>query len=523
MPAFSQRSYATAAAAGSVALVWLATTWIFWLGYVGTDDIFYARYAYLFHRPPINWWEFRIPAILAIRASFLLFGPTEFAAALPNLLSSLAILASVAWFTGWPKRLTWQTQAAMLLAATIPIDVSYRSIPGANHMSAGLLALGTVSLLKGGKRVQLLGSLLLALGFMTHELSFFYVAIVCVTAFVMERKRYALPVIACVAISAGMVLVESAAYYVLLGDPLARYHVSAGSAADLPAGYDPDLGIGGLAFYLWPLRLILFSKPFGLDLLLLAIAGALAWKRLTREQQILFASTAAVWAWLGYGTFVPWTYKPLYRQAHYYTCLVFAVAALLPVVAGWTFQRRRTAQLAVSAAIVIHIVFSASGGGWGQDVDVARKLLAYAAEHREKVFLTDVRTMNYMYALGGFKLPENVICLNGPAVEENLRVNKEPAGVPKYRFPEVPADAVLLNHETIRNGSAEAPFTGYVKKYAGESVTVVPAEYRLLARPLARIVPPRPFFVRSSGGAVALILRAGPSGENRVSGRAWGR
>lgn len=528
--AISQRHYVTAAAVGSVALVWLATTWIFWLGYVGTDDIFYTRYAYLFHRPPMNWWEFRIPAILAIRASLLLFGPTEIAAALPNLLSSIAILASVAWFVGWPRRLTWQTQAAVLIAATIPIDVSYRSIPGANHLSAGLLALGTASLLKGGKRVQLLGSLLLALAFMTHELSFFYVAILCVTAFVLNRGRYARPVIVCVVISAAALIIESAVYYVLLGDPLARYRVSAGSAADLPIGYDPDLGLGGAAFYLWPLRLILFSKTFGLDLLLLVTTGVLAWKHLTGEQRILFTATLAVWAWLGYGTFVPWTYKPLYRQAHYYTCLIFGVAALLPATTGWVLQySRRTAQCAVSAVIIIHIVCCASAGGWGQDVDVARGLLGYATEHRERMFLTDVRTMNYMYALGGFELPKNVICLNGPAVENNLRVNKEPPSTPRFRFSELPVNAVLLNNETIKSGAAEPLFTEYVKLHAGKRVGVVPTEYRLLVRPLGPFIGPRPFFVRSSGGAVAnvesgsagVISPASPAAGNRGSHRAW--
>jgi len=87
--------------------VWIATTWLFWVGYTGEDDLFYARYAFLFHRPPIVWWEFRMPAILAIRTSFLLFGPSEFAAALPSLLASLAIFASVAWFVEWPRTIRW--------------------------------------------------------------------------------------------------------------------------------------------------------------------------------------------------------------------------------------------------------------------------------------------------------------------------------------------------------------------------------------------------------------------------------
>ncbi len=125
-----RKTWAKPLAIGLVALVWLSTTFLLFRGYVGSDDVFYARYAFLFHRPPMNHWEFRIPAILAIRASFFALGPTEFAAALPTLLASLAILASVAWFVGWPSRLNWQTQIAMLLTATFPMDLGFRSIPG---------------------------------------------------------------------------------------------------------------------------------------------------------------------------------------------------------------------------------------------------------------------------------------------------------------------------------------------------------------------------------------------------------
>src|SRR5271157_6642136 len=108
-----KEAYSRPLAIAFVALVWLVMTCIFWKGYVGSDDIFYARYAWLFHRPPINHWEFRLPIILAVRASFITFGPSEVAAALPTLLAALAILASVAWFVKWPVRWNWQTQCSM--------------------------------------------------------------------------------------------------------------------------------------------------------------------------------------------------------------------------------------------------------------------------------------------------------------------------------------------------------------------------------------------------------------------------
>src|SRR5579885_3606766 len=119
MQSVSGRIWSRPVAIGAVASVWLAMTALFWVGYAGADDMFYARYAFLFHRPPINWWEFRIPAILAIRAAFLLFGPSAFSAALPSLVASLAILFSVAWLVHWPAQLNWQTTGAMLLAATL--------------------------------------------------------------------------------------------------------------------------------------------------------------------------------------------------------------------------------------------------------------------------------------------------------------------------------------------------------------------------------------------------------------------
>ena len=115
--------------------LWLGTTWVFWVGYGGCDDLFYAHYAFRFDRPPISWWEFRIPVILAIRTSFLAFGPSEIAASLPNLLASLAILASVAWFVDWPRRLNWQTQASVILACVIPLEAGDRSIPGGAPIS----------------------------------------------------------------------------------------------------------------------------------------------------------------------------------------------------------------------------------------------------------------------------------------------------------------------------------------------------------------------------------------------------
>src|SRR5450432_3860837 len=147
-------------------VAWLLTTITFWTGYCGSDDFFYARYAFLLHRPPINWWEFRLPFIFALHASFVMFGPSEFTAALPNLLTSLGIVAGVTWFSAAsPQKLGWQTFAAGLLAATLPLDVGFRSAPIAPYLAGGLLTVGTACLLKGGIRVQRCGAVFLAVAF----------------------------------------------------------------------------------------------------------------------------------------------------------------------------------------------------------------------------------------------------------------------------------------------------------------------------------------------------------------------
>ena len=420
------------------AAVWLAATVLCWVGYTGEDDLFYARYAFLLHRPPIVWWEFRMPAILAIRSSFLLFGPSEFAAALPSLVSSAAMAASVAWFVDWPRKLTWQSQAAMLLVAVIPIDAGFRSYPSANPLAAGLLVAGTVSMLKGARRTQILGSALLALGFLAHEISFFYIAIFCVIALLFDVRRFWRPVSWCVALSAALFLGECLAYQLWLGDAFARFRTAAGTTRDTPGGGRRRRRAAGAA-----LLRVAAPEPHPGQKLRVRLAGAARHRHSgvgavsPASNGSCFTTTFAVYFWLGYGSQVPWTYKPLYRQAHYYQCLSLGVAALLPYTVSLALTgRTRIAQSVVGLALAVHVISLAMTGGWGAGVDVSRELLAYARQHPQERFVTDVNTMNEMYVLGGFRLPENVVCLNGNAVTKRLLVNKEPAGVPRYRFPE---------------------------------------------------------------------------------------
>lgn len=489
--------------------VWLTATWLFWVGYTGEDDLFYARYAFLFHRPPIVWWEFRIPAILAIRGSFLAFGPSELAAALPSLLASAAIMGSVAWFVGWPRRLTWQSQSAMLLAALIPIDVAFRSYPSAPQVAAGLLAAGTVLLVKGGRRAQVISAALLATAFATHEISFFYVALLCLTALAFDHRRYFRAVLWCVLLSGAVVMIEAVAYWALLGDPLARLKTSAGSVTALETGVDTDTGLSGVGFFAWPLQNLVLAKQFGFNLLALLLTGIVAWRRLTLEQRILFTTTFATFLWLGYGSLVPWAYKPLYRQYHYYNSITLGITALLPFTLAYALAgRTRIAQTIVAMALLVHVGGLAAGGRWGAPVDVSRDLLAFAQERPAQRFVTDVNTFNQMYMLNGFRVPDNVGCLNGQSARNHLVLNKEPAGVPRFRCAEGAIDAILINREQRDLRGFEREFSEYVDAQAGPRVEVAPVQYRLAFAPLARMVEPRNFMIRSAGGEAIVVSPA---------------
>jgi hypothetical protein len=491
------------------AAVWLIVTVLFWVGYTGEDDLRYARYAFLLHRAPTVWWEFRMPAILAMRGSFLLFGPTELAATIPSLLASLAILVSVAWLVDWPRRLTWQSQAAILVATVIPIDVGFRSYPSANQIAAGLLAAGTACMLKGSRATKVVGAALLALAFMTHEVSIFYVGLFCLVCLVFDHRTFLRPVVWCAGFLIVFVAAEALLYQQWLGDPLARFKVSAGNTTSDPVGVDSDIGISGLAFYLWPLRNVVFAKHFGIDLLLLFVCGAFAWRRFDRTQRILLTTTIAVFLWLGYGSQVPWAYRPLFRQYHYYNPLTLGIAALLPFAVGHAFEQRvRVACAVIALALAVHLSSLAASGRWGAPVDVARALLHYANEYPDGAFLTDVNTMNQMYVLNGFRLPDNVICLNGNAVRRHLLLNKEPPSTPRYTFPARTITGVLVNREQRDLRGLEPEFVQYIAEHGARATTIADIQYRWPFIPFVRMVGPRGFMIRSAGGELVTLREA---------------
>ena len=214
---------------------------------------------------------------------------------------------------------------------------------------------------------------------------------------------------------------------------------------------------------------------------------------LSTEQRVLFASTFLIWLWLGYGTMVPWAYRPLYRQFPFYQPLTLGIAALLPRTLRCASHQGEARPRGCRRGHPRPLGMFGRGGRWGQAVDVSWELLAYAREHSDQTFLTDVATMNQMYVVGGFRLPANVVCLNGPAVDRQLLVNDPLVNPdrPKFHFPEVPIDNILLNLEQISGfhyyGLRSIPsktwqepdFSRYLEEHGAGRVRLAPVRYRL--------------------------------------------
>jgi hypothetical protein len=415
-------------------------------------------------------------------------------------------MVSIAWQVEWPRHGGWETTLALILVCTLPLDVRLRSVPLAGFMSAALVILGSVCMLRRTPLVPFLGSILLAAGFVTHEVSLFYIAIFCLSALVCDWQRFWKPVVACIATAGVLVVIEGAAYFVVLGDFLARWKVAAGTTKNLPIGVDPDTGIEGIRFFLWPLEGLFFSRAFGVDLILLVICGVVAWRRLEPEQRILLGSSLGLYVWLGYGTQVPWAYKPFYRQFQYYFPVMLGLACVLPFALRYACQKRAWVAWGTAGFVVfVHLAFLVGGGRWGQDVDVSRQLLHYAMNHPTQRFLTDVATMNHMYVLAGFRMPPNVVCLNGPAVETHLLLNKEPRGVPRRAFSGGDIDAILINLEGGHNRPPEQEFLSFVTGHQGERFSVAPTRYRLPFLPFLAFLEAREFMVLSLGGHVVYV------------------
>jgi hypothetical protein len=306
----------------------------------------------------------------------------------------------------------------------------------------------------------------------------------------------------CVVTAGLFFAIECTAYWYLVGDPLARLKISVVNS-HVPTGFDPDLNLGGVRFFTWPIENLIFGKAFSFDLLLLLITALIVWRRLSKTQQILCTFVFASWAWMGFGSQVPWAYKPLARQMHLYIPLTFGIAALLPAtVSAACTMRPKLAKGLLGIVLFMHFMNLSVGGRWGQDVDVSKAFLRYAEAHPQQNFITDVRTMNHMYILSGFRLPKNVVCLNGKAVQEHLLANDEPPAMPRVKFPPTRLDAALVNSEAFDAYRPDPDFRAFLRQQMMPAVPLVPPQYKLIFRPFVAFKKPLGVMVQTLGGTL---------------------
>ena len=484
----------------AVVAIWLLARLLGWVGYAGADDQYYARYAHLLHRVPMNHMEFRMTVVLSIRVAMELFGTSEAAVCMAPLLYSGLLFAAVAWFVGWPRNISWPATGSMLLVSLIPIDVGFASYPSPAALSAGLTAMGMVCILKGRRAVGVLGAALLALAFMTHLLNFFFVGLFCLTILALDGRRYWLPVAACVLFSGGLLVAEMTTYWHLTGNPQLHFDALSEISGGIP---DDGRSKTKLGFFLMPLQILILSKQFGFGLLLLLICGVLSYRKLTTEERIVWIATIGFWFWLGYGTVTPFGYRPATRGMHYYTPLVFGLCALLPLTLKQVFERRQAIGYALLGALLLLYTSALGvGGAWGSQVDCSGQLLKYAQLHPQQRFLTDVYTLNEMYCLNGFKMPENVVVRDSHAQRTHLLINKEPTGHVPESFPQAEnVDALLVNLSRTES-PPEAEFVSFLDRHGGAVIYRVPPSMRLGFRPLAYWLSDREFAQRDRGAEV---------------------
>jgi hypothetical protein len=482
---------------GLIAAIWFFCRWTFGASLAGSDDSFYVRYAHLMHRAPINHWEGRSVFIWSLRFCFLGFGYSEYVSWVPGLFSSVLTLTAVAWLTGWPRRSTWQGWSAMLLAATIPVDVIFSNYPVATSMAAGFLSLGTAALIQESTRWRIAGAALLSFSFIIHEYCLYFVAISCLVALAFDFRSYLKPVAICVGMSLAYVLLEGLVYYLNLGQATYRFRLSAAGMGDDRIAF--EAGGSTVKYFLMPIQQLLFNRSLGIDLIALFSAGLIAIRSLSRGQRLLFVIVSCYWLWAGYGPMTPWEYKPPSREIRLLFPYVLAISYLLPSALSLAFSRR-VALLAIGLIVSTHLLCLASGGRWEQASHNARELLDYAAAHPQTRFVTDLNTINQMYIFNDCSLPENIVCISSPRVDECLLVNREPEPVP-IRLNPSGVTAFLHNREADRQESEP----GLKDFLSGQIQTTVEQKPRILKpifRPISRWLPDREIFVLNDGWEV---------------------
>ena len=467
---------------GLCVLVWALMRATFFLGVAGSDDIRYMRFAACWDRPPANHLEARLIANGLVAGAMKLGGRTELAAVTPALLSSALMLGCVLYgcyrFAG-ARHALW----AGLLVAVLPVNVDEATTVSAHAVMTALLTLGTLLFVLGPESsvLRLAAAASLALGVVTHYTGAYYVAWLAAAALIVDRRRFLKPVALTAAAGVLFILADMAVFHFAYGDALGRFRACVAQSPDRVQRV-PLLVEGGLnwQFVVFPLRGLLFSKAFGVALVVALGTAVWRYRRFPRPLRVLALTVLAGWLWMSFGTQVPWDYRPFARNMRYLHPFLFSVAILFAcaVVAS----RRRVVGVGAGLVVLGVCVLNLMGSGsWGQNVETSRELLAYAEAHPQTRFITDVNTLNEMYIINRLRTPANVVTLDD---RDPGRIIDPAAFAARVTQADLKAgDEILVN---VLNHRRNPDFAAFVAARAGGRHYQTQPVYRTICR----LVPP---------------------------------
>lgn len=267
-----------------------------WVGFLGSDDAFYAAgaYGWIEHFPYVGGHgTIRYPITIPIALSFLTFGENEYALVLPSLLYMLGFL-TLAWFSVRRASNSWAAFGALAALVTCPLLVVQSSISSVDIVETFFLFASTLLFWRcledgpDGRKLFLAGALA-GLGFLTRETAIFialFYALYFAIGYRFHRGHYLWIAVGFVAVW----LAEVTYLWIMTGDPLYRINISLHHDSSI----DRSIDLAGNVIV----------NPL-LDPLLVLLAN--------QEFMALFFLAVPLGAWLCFGRSIPGRLKTFAR------------------------------------------------------------------------------------------------------------------------------------------------------------------------------------------------------------------
>ncbi len=235
-----KQSFAVAAVA---VLLYLASATVTWRGIGDWDATYYITAALGWYETGAylgeNHWQLRYPMVLPIAGSFAVFGPSEWAASLPNLAYGIMlIMVSAIWglrffgpAAGTVFALLLATSPALVLH---PLEIEVRGPE--LFFSALALWLFLTGVVRHETALRLcLAGLAAGVAWLCREVAGYLLPTFVLAGLLLAPKtrRWRSAAIPTVSFSA-VILAELALYWFVAGDPLYRYRIDLGHGGNVP-------------------------------------------------------------------------------------------------------------------------------------------------------------------------------------------------------------------------------------------------------------------------------------------------